>query len=749
MRNARLEPREPTATELASAYKDATARDIITRARQARAVQDSSLRSYDATVTQRISAGLNIKAIGADRLLFRSELAARVRWMTPDRVVVDMLGARTASPVAFPGTRVLTGFAEMVPIPWFTGAEGLMWWFNMDGGEDPGDEDDNPFRYLHPLADGAEVAYTYEAGEAATIRLPSGRTLALHEVIVRPREAQQEYIAGSLWFEAGAGQLVRAVFRPAAPFDMKQMLEREGDLEDIPAPIRSTLMTPFDFDVESFTVDYGLHEEKWWLPRVQSARGLLRTGFVRSTATIDQRFRYASVDGLDSLPAIPRGRDRFSRDVGDDVGFMVSGLVDAAVPGRVGRPREEVGMRCAKGDTTQHRQRRGDLRILVRTPCDTAALAHSDLLPPSIFEPGEEAFGIAETRALAKELKVDELLATRGGAAPPSSSPWTLTWGLQRGMLRYNRVEGLSAGVLAERPVGRGITMATTVRLGSADLEPNAEVRFIRDRLGRSLTLGAYRRLDVVDDWGDPFGIGGSLSALLFGRDEGHYARGTGIDLVGLHARGAVTWRLFAERQDGAVVETDLSLPHLTREARFRPNVRAAEADEGGGQLRIRLERGLDPQGWRVASEARLEAAAGSYDYTRAAGSASLSRGLFNMAAVSVSGSAGTSGGQLTPQRAWRLGGTHTVRGHRPAVQSGNAFWLARAEVGRSGAGMRPVAFYDMGWAGDRTAWNVGEKVRGAGVGLSILDGLMRVDLARGVRPTTAWRAHLYVEARF
>jgi hypothetical protein len=29
------------------------------------------------------------------------------------------------------------------------------------------------------------------------------------------------------------------------------------------------------------------------------------------------------------------------------------------------------------------------------------------------------------------------------------------------------------------------------------------------------------------------------------------------------------------------------------------------------------------------------------------------------------------------------------------------------------------------------------------------MDGLVRVDLARGVDPKTVWRAHLYVEATF
>ena len=54
------------------------------------------------------------------------------------------------------------------------------------------------------------------------------------------------------------------------------------------------------------------------------------------------------------------------------------------------------------------------------------------------------------------------------------------------------------------------------------------------------------------------------------------------------------------------------------------------------------------------------------------------------------------------------------------------------------------------GWAGPRDEWSrSSDNVRGAGVGVSFLDGLARIDLARGLDPHTVWRMHLYVEATF
>jgi hypothetical protein len=209
---------DPDAATLNTAYRDAKAREIIAAARVARFRQDSTLTSYDATVKQRLSAGLNVKTIGAERLLFRSELAARVRWTHSNRIWVDMLGARSAVPVSFPGARVLTGVAEMVPIPYFTGSEQLMWWFNFDGDDNHDNDDETPFSYVNPLERGAEAVYEYRSGDSALVRLPGNKEIRLREITVRAREASSDLIIGSLWFDTGSGQLVRAAFKPAAPF---------------------------------------------------------------------------------------------------------------------------------------------------------------------------------------------------------------------------------------------------------------------------------------------------------------------------------------------------------------------------------------------------------------------------------------------------------------------------------------------------------------------------------------------------
>ena len=163
--------------------------------------------------------------------------------------------------------------------------------------------------------------------------------------------------------------------------------------------------------------------------------------------------------------------------------------------------------------------------MTISMPCDTAALTHSPELPKSIFDAGEEQFGLADARALAKDLGLDTELAELSGSS--SSSTTTISYGWRRGLMRYNRVEGLSVGALGERALGKRYDGSALVRLGTADLMPNVELRVARGDERRSIGLTGYHRLDSANDWGDPFGIGGSLSALVFGRDEGYYYRST------------------------------------------------------------------------------------------------------------------------------------------------------------------------------------------------------------------------------
>jgi hypothetical protein len=146
-----------TAEDQRTAFKDATAKTTLLRARVARLTQDSALTSYDAMSYQRVSAGLGFSKIGRDRLLFRHESAARVRWQQGVGVWMEAKGQRTAIPMVGPEEARKEINQEMndpdlnASIPYFPGYEPL--WVGSDVARAQVDESE----IVNPIADGAEA----------------------------------------------------------------------------------------------------------------------------------------------------------------------------------------------------------------------------------------------------------------------------------------------------------------------------------------------------------------------------------------------------------------------------------------------------------------------------------------------------------------------------------------------------------------------------------------------------------------
>jgi hypothetical protein len=58
-------------------------------------------------------------------------------------------------------------------------------------------------------------------------------------------------------------------------------------------------------NLEGVTIDYGLYGGRFWLPRAQAAEGSAQVAFMRVPFKMEESFKYASVNGTDSLPKIP------------------------------------------------------------------------------------------------------------------------------------------------------------------------------------------------------------------------------------------------------------------------------------------------------------------------------------------------------------------------------------------------------------------------------------------------------------
>jgi hypothetical protein len=724
----------------------------VLRARLARLAQDSTLTAYDAMAHERLTVGLGIGSVGREKLFLRNETASHVRWKRGSGAVVDVVGARSAFPMLKPGVRVMTDMLHIDAIPYYPGRESLL---RLTGVNRANDSENNENVLINPLTAGAEAYYRFQTGDSVSFLLPDGTRARLREVKVEARMPRFDLIVGSLWFDVKTAQLVRAVYRLSQPMDVVKFVEATDaeSFEDVPTLVKPMIF-PMSLDVTALTVEYDLHEQRWWLPRLETVEGRMRMGFMRAPFSVEQSYRYASVNGTDSLPpifgaafdsAVTAERDSMRRAMSDTT-------KEAREQRRAERERQrgdegELGaLACTPGDTIQRHSVRynGALPIVVRVPCDTAKLVHSKEFSPSIYDAGEELFGTKDREQLEKSLG----LGLQAGWGPQQA---TLHYGVDRGMLRYNRVEALSAGVLVESTLGSGYVANASARIGVADWQPNAEVHLQRSNGDRTYALGAYRRLNSANDWGDPLSVGASISSLLWAHDEGFYFRSAGAELTSTPAsEGALAWRLFAEREDDAEKHTNVSLWHALGGAGFIPNIRAQSASVFGVGARYLRSFGLDPKGLRTTLELRGEGGTGTFGYARASAEATATHGLGAKLDGALTASIGGSAGSVPVQRLWFLGGVATVRGQEPGTQAGDAYWLGRAELGRTFVGFRPTIFYDLGWAGARAGFaKSGRPLSGAGAGVSTLDGLIRFDIAHGINPNHAWRADLYTSARF
>jgi hypothetical protein len=756
--------RLPVTAELErTAFKDPTARTTLLRARKARLAQDSALVAYDAMSYQRISAGLSFSKIGRDRLLFRHEDAAHVRWQRGVGAWIDVTGSRSAFPMIGEGKdhkRVQVDIDDSPAgvVPYFPGYEPL--WIGDDVARAQVDETE----IVNPIADGAEAYYTYAAGDSLSFRLPDGKTIQLRELEVRPRQPKWNLAVGSLWFDTGSGQLVRAAYRLSIPMDIWAVAQEDDStsMDDVPVWVKP-MITPMRAEVAAIAVEYGLHEGRFWLPRLRLAEGSAQVSFMHVPFKMQQSFTYASVNGRDSLPPIviedrpedhpPDSLSETQRDAWRDSVRAVRRAARRAEADSVRRGLKPAAKRVSVCDTASVRvttRRRSDsgLAVATRIPCNDSLLIQSPDLPPSIYDPGDELFGEADLQALKSEalsMSAQAPFSLRMRMLPPP----TIAYGPS--MMRYNRVEGLSFGISAEQQLGGGYAASGVARLGVADREPNVELTLTRSNVTASAHVSGYNHLVSASDWGHPLNFSSSFSALVFGRDEGFYYRASGVEVGGgvdapLGGGTRVDWRAFVERQRSAIPHTTFSLTG----GDFPANIVAWRATYAGLGAHLLHSYGEDPAGLRVLTDVRLEAAASDSMYGRAAMDLTASRGFGRLAgALTVAG--GSSIGALPPQRRWFLGGTETVRGQNAdTTQSGNAFWLTRAEIGANTPAVRPAVFADLGWVGDRDHLReVGRPLSGVGAGVSFLDGLFRFDVARGLYPRKQFRFDLYLEARF
>ena len=689
-----------TPQDTSSAYLDPGARELVRQARLRRETAARQIAGYHVFAKERISLGL--RALRFDRLFYRRELAAHISWHrdAPDTVTMD--GAREAIPVALSKAQVPENLKGDAPDLAFDPAN-----------ERIGSGLSESSYVRHPLASTGERDYRFQSGDTTSITLPNGKTVRLYELRVIPRRDEFRLLAGSFWFEGDSFSVVRAIFRPARAFDLEQDADSgdTNDVREIPG-----FLKPIRAEVRYITIEYALWDGRWWLPRL------------------------LAMDGVATMGSFIEAPLKFERTYSD---YRVEG--DTGAPGpRVAVAADDSAKVACQGRANCHCEAHRCRAVTVIVPTDTAALLASPALPASILDNGEGLMTRSELTELGARLRLIP-------QAPWQPHKPTFNWGLGRaGLIRFNRVEGLSLGARGEWSLSR-VTLDGTARVALSDGQPDLELGLVRSTSDNRFRLAFYRRLNGVDPAARSLGFGNSANALLLGRDDGDYFRSQGVDFVvrpaGSNAQ-LFALRLFAEHQFAAPVRTDLSLPHLVHSSHvFRPGIAVQETDEVGMALGLKAARAVGGKGARVGLDVSLDAAVGRYPFARMAAAARAGAPIGAKLFGAVEAAAGTSDGPVPVQSLWYMGGPATLRGYGGAAAVGASFWRGRAELANRLPAARLAVFSDLAWAGSRNAFATSRPLVSAGVGASFLDGLIRVDLARALRAPKGWRLELYSDA--
>lgn len=320
--------------------------------------------------------------------------------------------------------------------------------------------------------------------------------------------------------------------------------------------------------------------------------------------------------------------------------------------------------------------------------------------------------------------------------------------------MRFNRVEGLSVGARGQvRPstfLGP-LSFTLTGRLGYADLVPNAHLEVARETLRRRVALHGYHELTSIEPASRHLGLGNSVMALLFGRDDGDYFRrsGTSLEWTPPSARRrAYRVTAYTEYHRAVGVEADVSVRELWDDDwAFRPNLPAQEGWEYGGTVELSPWWGTDPRLAQGGLDVSLRAATGMADFARGSLVGRLAVPLPWDLRAALEAGAGTTVGTPSIQRLWFVGGPRTLRGYPPRIMGGEEMMRVRGEVARRMSFGFLSLFSDYAWAGDGSDFSLDDGFYSVGVGLSIVDGLIRLDAGFGLREPRDLRIDFYLDS--
>ena len=304
---------------------------------------------------------------------------------------------------------------------------------------------------------------------------------------------------------------------------------------------------------------------------------------------------------------------------------------------------------------------------------------------------------------------------------------WTLR------LLRYSSAEGLSVATRARCHLGWG-TAAATVRMRTAYWDPDINFTVQHDHPQRRLRASLYRNVSPFHTSRRAQSVTGDSVAIHATR----YQAANGVALQLLPGRGKRDWvslRVFAERNT------------------VRGN--SADATRTGASARLVEWWGdLADQSLGGGGEVMIRGSIGDNSNVSASVTGALTVPLGAGWSAGLEAAGARIWGDPADYDLWSLGGSgERLRGYSAGALVGRSLWRGRAELLRSFRFLRASFFAD--WASVDRA-----NLYSAGVGLVLLDGLIRIDFARGLTSLEAfdggsgsvegrWRIHWRADSFF
>ena len=713
------------------AYLDETARRLVLGVKAARDTARLGIDSYTGLARERVD--FQAPALRRDRPWVNGERVTRIRWSRNEPSVVHVLGSRLRHPGIGPNDR-RQYFPGMGLEPY---AANPLWDPFVLGAVDAEEAGGAGTAIRSPLASDAEHYYQYRSGDTISVRLADGRSIEVVAVTVIPRIRSIRLVSAIMWVDRESFNLVRVASRPAKRVDSELSWQLRHDdgwslglaitadggradqdstragpgiFERVMSGAINGLMTPMELDISVMVVDYGLWELKHWLPRSVALEAHVT-------------FRVDDSRDVDIVPTLP---------IAFDWTLEVEDIRERGAEAPAGTPAtatEALELWRQAGDSIS-----GDLESadpdeeVTIIPEDRAALTESPLLPPTMWDDRRGPVDAALLAGIAADLA---LIGTgEGGPLEEEASPWFLEPPVKTlRLLRYNPVEGVSVGTRVLRDFGWSRMLLTT-RFGTRSLDiPDIDLTFQRDRPGHRLWMSLYR--DLRSGELEAGGGGGSPGVFLTEADSSAFHWSTGAALrirPGGGRRNWISLTVFGERD--TEIDTGVRRDRIGAAVGLRPWWGGRDgALAGGGRTLVRGSMGDNP-------------------HVKAIAEAVLVVPLGGGRSLGMQGGAAAVWGDPAPLDLWNLGGSaNWLRGHRNSVRT-DRVWGARLDLQQPVRFLRASVFADWATTG-------GDDLYAAGVGLVFMDGVIRLDLARGFRlgrlgrPDAVLRVHMLGDTFF